>query len=103
MRTCLVMFPPKPERHTFPLPVEVPLLIFAGGLAAARPTPEAAFHAHRRLVDIHPLNDKNGRAARLLMKLVLIRGGYPPVAVRPQDRLEYIHSPQEGQAGKGVQ
>jgi hypothetical protein len=35
------------------------------------------------------------------MNLVLIRGGYPPVAVRPEDRLEYIVSLQQEQAGQG--
>ncbi len=39
--------------------------------------------------------------ARLLMNLVLIRGGYPPVAVRPEDRLEYVRSLQQEQAGQG--
>ena len=59
--------------------------------------------AHRRLVEIHPFNDGNGRTARLLMNLLLIRGGYPPVAVRPEDRLEYIRSLQELQAGRGAE
>jgi hypothetical protein len=35
------------------------------------------------------------------MNLVLIRGGYPPVAVRPEDRLDYIRSLQQEQAGQG--
>jgi Fic family protein len=87
--------------HTFPSPAEVPPLMsdFAAWLRTAPKTPEAAFTAHRRLVDIHPFNDVNGRTARLLMNLLLIRGGYPPVAVRPEDRLEYIHSLAEEQAG----
>lgn len=91
-------------RYAFPSPAQVPALMgdFAGWIALARNTPETAFDAHRRLVDIHPFNDGNGRTARLLMNLVLIRGGYPPVAVRPQDRLEYIHSLQEEQAGGGA-
>jgi hypothetical protein len=33
------------------------------------------------------------------MNLILIRGGYLPVAVRPEDRLEYIRSLAEEQAG----
>ena len=88
-------------RHTFPSPVEIPALMgdFAAWLAPAPDTSETAFDAHRRLVDIHPFNDGNGRTARLLMNLVLIRGGYPPVAVRPEDRLEYIRSLQQEQAG----
>ena len=35
------------------------------------------------------------------MNLVLLRGGYPPVAVRPQDRPAYIGALQEAQAGRG--
>jgi Fic family protein len=46
--------------------------------------------AHFRLVAIHPFADGNGRTARLLMNLILLRGGYPPVAVRPQDRKAYL-------------
>ncbi len=74
---------------------------FASWLAPAPNTPETAFDAHRCLVDIHPFNDGNGRTARLLMNLVLILAGYPPVAVRPEDRLEYIRSLQQEKAGEG--
>jgi Fic family protein len=90
--------------YSFPSPIEIPRLMgdFAGWLGAAPSTPDTAFIAHRRLVDIHPFNDGNGRAARLLMNLILIRGGYPPVAVRPEDRLEYIRTLQQEQAGQGA-
>jgi len=90
-------------RHAFPSPSEIPALMgdFAAWLRAAPMVPETAFAAHRRLVDIHPFNDGNGRTARLLMNLVLIRGGYPPVAVRPEDRLAYLGALQEAQAGRG--
>ena len=90
-------------RHTFPSPAELPALMgdFAAWLHGMADTPETAFIAHRRLVDIHPFNDGNGRTARLLMNLILIRGGYPPVAVRPADRLAYIHALQRHQAGEG--
>src|SRR5271166_5727030 len=90
-------------RHSFPSPSEVPALMgdFAGWIAAAPNTPDTAFTAHRRLVDIHPFNDGNGRTARLLMNLVLIRGGYPPLAVRPEDRPAYVGALQEAQAGRG--
>lgn len=90
-------------RHAFPSPAEVPALMgdFARWLGAAADTPDTAFAAHRRLVDIHPFNDGNGRTARLLMNLVLIRGGYPPVAVRPEDRLDYVRALQAAQSGQG--
>ncbi len=95
-------------RHSFPSPPEIPALMgdFAAWLKTAPCTPEAtpdtAFQAHLRLVDIHPFNDGNGRTARLLMNLILIRSGYPPVAVRPEDRVQYIRALQESQAGLGA-
>jgi Fic family protein len=92
-------------RHAFPSPAEIPALMgnFASWLGKAPDTPEAAFFAHRRLVDIHPFNDGNGRTARLLMNLILIRGGYPPVAVRPADRAAYIRGLQQHQNGQGAE
>jgi Fic family protein len=92
-------------RRTFPSPAEVPSLMgdFASWLGAAADTPQTAFTAHRRLVDIHPFNDGNGRTARLQMNLMLIRGGYPPVAVRPVDRPAYIHGLQQAQDGHGAE
>jgi len=90
-------------RFSFPSPAEVPTLMgdLAAWLGSAPEIPNTAFTAHRRLVDIHPFNDGNGRTARLLMNLILIRAGYPPVAVRLEDRLEYVRGLQEEQAGHG--
>ena len=78
--------------HAFPSPVEIPALMraFVEWLRSSPSEPEVAFEAHRRLVAIHPFNDGNGRTARLLMNLVLLRGGYPAIAVRPEDRPAYI-------------
>ncbi len=92
-------------RHTFPTPAEIPSLMgdFANWLGPEPATPGTAFMAHLRLVDIHPFNDGNGRTARLLMNLILIRGGYPPISVRPEDRLAYLHSLQQSQAGQGTE
>jgi Fic family protein len=92
-------------KFEFPSPAEIPALMgdFASWLSVAPATPEIAFAAHRCLVDIHPFNDGNGRTARLLMNLILIRGGYPPLAVRPEDRLAYIRALQQSQAGKGTE
>ena len=91
-------------RHSFPAPVEVPALVgdLSRWLAAAPDTPGTAFAAHYRLVEIHPFDDGNGRTARLLMNLILIRGGYPPVAVRLEDRAAYLPALQAAQAGKGL-
>jgi Fic family protein len=59
-------------------------------LSKAEPAPATSFDAHYRLVAIHPFGDGNGRTARLLMNLLLLREGYPPVAVRPEDRKTYL-------------
>ncbi len=82
----------------FPNPVKVPELMGAFGvwLAQMVPTPAAAFDAHFRLTAIHPFSDGNGRTARLLMNLLLIRGGYVPVAVRPEDRRVYLDALERG-------
>jgi Fic family protein len=76
----------------FPNPLKIPSLMqdLGGWLEQAPATPDTAFEAHYRLVAIHPFSDGNGRTARLLMNLVLIRGGYVPVAVRPEDRKTYL-------------
>ena len=46
--------------------------------------------AHYNMVRIHPFQDGNGRGARILMNLILIKGGFPPVAVQVADRAEYL-------------
>lgn len=78
----------------FPNPLKVPELMerFGHRLSVIENIPNAAFDIHFELAAIHPFADGNGRTARLLMNLVLIRGGYRPVAVRPVDRLEYLRT-----------
>ncbi len=82
------------SRVVLPNPLKVPVLMEELGawLQKVDATPETAFEAHFRLAAIHPFSDGNGRTARLLMNLILIRGGYPPVVVRPEDRIDYLDS-----------
>lgn len=49
-----------------------------------------AADAHYKLVRIHPFVDGNGRAARLLMNLLLMRVGYPITVIGNDRREEYI-------------
>jgi Fic family protein len=63
------------------------------------PTPANAFEAHFRLVSIHPFSDGNGRTARLLMNLLLFRGGYPPVTIGPDHRSAYLNALEIAQLG----
>ena len=52
---------------------------------------ELAALFHFKFVFIHPFADGNGRTARLLLNLILMQNGYPPIIIKadPQDRLEY--------------
>lgn len=61
---------------------------------------EFAAYAHRRLVDIHPFQDGNGRTARLLMNLILINKGYCLVSIPPVLRHDYIVALQQAQREK---
>jgi Fic family protein len=89
----------------FPNAVKIPQLMreYGDWLGKAGALPGVGFDAHFRLVAIHPFADGNGRTARLLMNLLLIRGGYPPVAVRPEDRKTYLdtleHAPMREDMG----
>lgn len=88
-----------------PSPAEIPPLMgdFAAWLAAAAAGPQTAFAAHARLVAIHPFSDGNGRTARLLMNLVLMQAGYPPIVIGPEQRVAYIDALQALQLGNNPQ
>ena len=45
---------------------------------------------HHRFVRIHPFDDGNGRMARLLMNMILIRHGYTIAIVERENRSRYI-------------
>ena len=53
---------------------------------------ELAATLHQRFVFIHPFIDGNGRVARLLMNLALIRNGYTIAIIPAILRHEYIYS-----------
>src|ERR1700722_11556847 len=82
----------------FPNPAKIPQLMgeLDTWLKAAPSDPPAAFEGHFRLTAIHPFGDGNGRTARLLMNVMLIRGGYPPISVRPEDRKIYLDGLERG-------
>ncbi|MDR1695406.1 MAG: Fic family protein [Endomicrobium sp.] len=56
-----------------------------------------AFAAHLKFVSIHPFVDGNGRTARLLVNLILLKNGLLPLIIRPRDRKQYIYYIEEAQ------
>jgi Fic family protein len=80
------------SRLMLPSPAEIPALMgdLAAWLTEAPATCETGFEAHYRLVTIHPFSDGNGRAARLVMNLLLLRTGFPPVVIGPEERVAYL-------------
>ncbi len=56
------------------------------------PTDVEAAWLHHAFSQIHPFQDGNGRVARTLASLVFIKGGWFPLAIKRDDREEYIAS-----------
>lgn len=53
---------------------------------------ERAARVHGEFVKIHPFADGNGRAARLLMNLVLMKAGFPATVIEVEQRLAYYQA-----------
>ncbi len=65
------------------------LVDFRRWLRTQPDTPETAIAAHNRLIGISPFIAANAPTARLLLNFILMRGGYPPIAIRPEDGASY--------------
>ncbi len=57
---------------------------------------------HAWLVHIHPFIDGNGRAARAITNLELVRAGYPPIIIRKKERDRYIDALGESDEGGDI-
>ncbi len=90
---------PTGEIHYFATPEETPIKMheLVQWYNAARqnekihPSVLAAF-VHHRFVNIHPFDDGNGRLARILMNLILMKNGYPPAIVKLKERTDYYQA-----------
>jgi hypothetical protein len=60
---------------------------------------ERAILFHLHFARVHPLNDGNGRTARLVQNLILNEGGYPPGRIKRPERVMYQHVLREGMRG----
>ena len=63
---------------------------------------ELAARVHHRLVHVHPFFDGNGRTARLLMNLTLMRHGFPMAVVQKVDRRRYYRVLQQADTGNAA-
>ena len=85
-----------------PNPQKVPTLMaeFIEWLAKEKAHPvKLAADAHYRFAKVHPFVDGNGRTARLLMNLILLKHQYPLAVVQSERRAEYITAMDEGDRG----
>ena len=71
---------------------------------AMKPAKAVALYtrAHMSFVRIHPFFDGNGRMARLIANLPVLRGGYPPIVILREKRSEYIDLLWDYQNGVGT-
>ncbi|MFA5855309.1 MAG: Fic family protein [Candidatus Gracilibacteria bacterium] len=53
---------------------------------------ERAAIFHYKFVSIHPFDDGNGRMARLLMNLILMKSGYLPCIIKTAHRKKYLEA-----------
>ncbi len=66
------------------------------------PAPLRALVLHAWLTHVHPFLDGNGRLARALGNLELIRGGYPPIIIRRRERERYLRALAESDEGGDI-
>lgn len=84
----------KIHRYTDPLHVKdemESLIDWYSGSQHLHSAEQAALF-HYKFVAIHPFDDGNGRMARILMNLILLKRGYPPCIIQNNHRKEYLQS-----------
>jgi hypothetical protein len=64
------------------------------------PLPEMLARLHNSFEKVHPFIDGNGRVGRLLLNLLLVRLGYPPIVVLKQQRPAYLAAMQKADVGE---
>lgn len=67
--------------------------------AAETPLPEIVAEIHSGFEQVHPFIDGNGRTGRLVLNLLLVRIGLPPVVILKQQRPAYLASLQKSDDG----
>lgn len=87
------------SRHICPNPIKIPMLMkeFFDYYEANKNTQHPVIlsaNMHEKLVTIHPFIDGNGRTARLMMNLILLKHGYPITIISSENkaRAEYYRT-----------
>jgi Fic family protein len=95
------------EIFRFAEPIDVPnkmreLVTFSNENAVASDAAQivAAAKVHYDFVLIHPFDDGNGRMARLMMNLLLIKHGFPPAIIKTQDKENYFAALRQADGGQ---
>ena len=68
-------------------------------LAAGGVLPEVLAELHNGFERVHPFLDGNGRTGRLVLNMVLVRLGYPPVVILKAQRERYLRAMQRADEG----
>lgn len=55
--------------------------------------------AHYNMVRIHPFDDGNGRGARILMNLILMRAGFFPAVIKRESKRQYLLALEQADKG----
>ncbi len=66
------------------------------------PAPIRSAVLHAWLTHIHPFIDGNGRTARAIGNLELIRAGYPPIIIKKKERDQYLEALAESDDGGDI-
>lgn len=88
-------------QHEFPHPAVVPKLMaqwlrsaneWSTRIDTAEDAVQAYAELHCKFVAIHPFTDGNGRMARLVANLPLLKNGFPPISIPSEERRSYLEA-----------
>ncbi|MHB0989812.1 MAG: Fic family protein [Burkholderiales bacterium] len=91
----------KEVEQAYPHPVVVPALMdqwlvranaWAGQVKSPKDAIQSYANLHAEFVAVHPFVDGNGRMARLLANIPLLKNGYPPINIPSEERMTYLNA-----------